>query len=464
MGRALDARAQLSLLLLTSTSLARCVEDKSCEPTSGSGASLLQRTVSSAGAPSGTVPLADDDSRFPNKVEGVSPKEWLTRSILGTAGEPISNSSNRSEAPTVATTNESTNENTNTSSWSIWGAANTNDNFNISSWSIWHTFCKDKDEEHGAGWLGTLSGVLLFILKCTIPAVVESGEFEERMTRVGPLLYGVACQFVISPFCGAFIAWLFKLEYSIGLALVIVTSCPGGSFSNLFCHVFNGDLALSVTMTGMSTFIGIGMLPLNICIYAKLLYGQEVLTVCQWYGIVRSLLTVIVGLSVGYMLSKCLNSRKWRDRFAVIGVTAGLSMFVLMLFVSSNQRKQVAPVWKKPLWLYFVVLAPVVMATLGTVLVSRFGPLQLSPPQRVAVVFEAVYQNTALGAAIMLQVFSFQAAVEAAGIAVLYQVMQGAVLIGFGVCAHFTGWTLVDPKEVPLSVALVSNFQQKSAG
>ena len=46
----------------------------------------------------------------------------------------------------------------------------------------------------------------------------------------------------------------------------------GGSYSNLWCSLFNADLALSVAMTTVSTIMSLVMLPLNLLIYINLTY------------------------------------------------------------------------------------------------------------------------------------------------------------------------------------------------
>lgn len=59
-----------------------------------------------------------------------------------------------------------------------------------------------------------------------------------------------------------------------------------GSYSNLWCSLFNADLALSVAMTTASTVVSALMLPLNLLFYLSLIYNesgaQKVLGVCFW--------------------------------------------------------------------------------------------------------------------------------------------------------------------------------------
>jgi len=55
-----------------------------------------------------------------------------------------------------------------------------------------------------------------------------------------------------------------QLPAAQGITLIVVTSSPGGSYSNWWCSLFNASLALSVTMTAISTILSVVMLPANL--------------------------------------------------------------------------------------------------------------------------------------------------------------------------------------------------------
>lgn len=315
---------------------------------------------------------------------------------------------------------------------------------------------------HSLGWMSVTSYALLFALKVSLAASLDTSEFGKRLYRKWPILFGVACQFVVSPACGALIAWLLGIGFMPGVVLLVVTSCPGGCFSNWLCQLVNGDLAMSVAMTGCSTLVGMVMLPANIFIYTRLIYSKQVLTLQQWCGVVGSVVTVFSALIVGLLLSRCLASHKWRQRFSNLGTVCGLLLFLFSVFESSNPRTTTVPLWRRTTSFYLSVLLPVVMTTAIVVVLSSVDYLGLEPPERVAVVIEAVYQNTALGATMAIQMFPGQHLGDAIGLVVLYQLSQGAILTVFGVCAHYSHWTLVSPCETSLWEALVGNFQHRA--
>jgi len=87
----------------------------------------------------------------------------------------------------------------------------------------------------------------------------------EDFKRVGKMpskvLLGVCLQYTVMPILGFSLGYLFHLpkEYAVGLCLV--ASCPGGTASNVICYIANLDVALSVTMTTVSTLLAVVMTP-----------------------------------------------------------------------------------------------------------------------------------------------------------------------------------------------------------
>ena len=55
------------------------------------------------------------------------------------------------------------------------------------------------------------------------------------------------------------------------LGLFVLGTCPGGTGSNFWTLLLNGDINLSITMTFVSTVAALGMMPLWIFLMAPLL-------------------------------------------------------------------------------------------------------------------------------------------------------------------------------------------------
>jgi BASS family bile acid:Na+ symporter len=68
-----------------------------------------------------------------------------------------------------------------------------------------------------------------------------------------PIFTGLAFQFSVMPFVGYFIAKSFGFDGEIAAGIVLIGSVSGGVASNLMVYLARGNVALSVTMTFVST-------------------------------------------------------------------------------------------------------------------------------------------------------------------------------------------------------------------
>jgi bile acid:Na+ symporter, BASS family len=85
--------------------------------------------------------------------------------------------------------------------------------------------------------------------------------------RPGLIGLGVLLQFLIMPFAAWAIARALGLSPALTAGLVLVGASPGGTASNVVCYLARGDLALSVTLTTVSTVLAVVATPLLTLLY-----------------------------------------------------------------------------------------------------------------------------------------------------------------------------------------------------
>ncbi len=77
------------------------------------------------------------------------------------------------------------------------------------------------------------------------------------------------------------------------------------------------DLALSVTMTAISTIVAIVMLPLNLMIYSKLAFNQadnDFVNIIDFGPLFTSLIVVFAAISLGIVATDKIDSHKFNVR------------------------------------------------------------------------------------------------------------------------------------------------------
>lgn len=93
-----------------------------------------------------------------------------------------------------------------------------------------------------------------------------------KMVLSQPLgtLAGVLSQFLILPFLTFLIIWLLEPQPSFALGMMMVAACPGGNISNFFSALAKGNIALSVSLTAISSVLAIFMTPINLTFWASM--------------------------------------------------------------------------------------------------------------------------------------------------------------------------------------------------
>lgn len=103
----------------------------------------------------------------------------------------------------------------------------------------------------GVAVLSLLLGVVMFGMGTTL----DLKDFALVLKRPLDVFIGACAQFVIMPGLAYLIASAFNLDPALTAGVVLVGTCPGGTSSNVITFMSKGDVALSVTMTSVSTVL-----------------------------------------------------------------------------------------------------------------------------------------------------------------------------------------------------------------
>jgi ACR3 family arsenite efflux pump ArsB len=101
-----------------------------------------------------------------------------------------------------------------------------------------------------------LSNVFLFFLIFGLSATVDMKNMKRQLTNKFAIGCGVAMQFLIMPFLGFLAVVALRengLTEAMGITLLVVTSSPGGSYSNWWCSTFNGKWTCRFIISKRST-------------------------------------------------------------------------------------------------------------------------------------------------------------------------------------------------------------------
>ena len=300
--------------------------------------------------------------------------------------------------------------------------------------------------------LGELAAsVLLFCLVFGMSATVEMKSLKKQIRNRTALLIGVVMQFLVLPFVGFCVVKILQLPSTYGVTLLVITSSPGGSYSNWWCSLFNAELALSVTMTTISTLLSVVMLPVNLILYTRWTYSEDVVGSLDWSALILSLIVVISGIGGGLYSSYRAEQRGDKARFHKtanrLGNVAGILLVILSVVISStgNNDHHKASLWDQDARFYIGVALPAILGLLLAVKMSSH--YELEKPERVAVAVEACYQNTGIATSVAISLYDGDDLATAIGVPLYYGIVEAVLLAFFCMVCWKMGWTKAPPEE-----------------
>lgn len=102
---------------------------------------------------------------------------------------------------------------------------------------------------------------ILIVLMFQLGIELDRQAFAGVFRRPAAVVAGLAGQLLVLPLIAFGVALAFRLPPVWFMGLMLIACCPGGSSSNVFSMLAKGDVALSVTLTALSSVITLFTIP-----------------------------------------------------------------------------------------------------------------------------------------------------------------------------------------------------------
>lgn len=144
-------------------------------------------------------------------------------------------------------------------------------------------------------WITYGLGVIMLGMGITLAPV----DFTRVLQMPGWVAAGVTLQYTVMPLAGWSIAKLLQLPDAYAVGLILVACCPGGTASNVISYLARANVALSVTLTTLTTIMAVAMTP---WLTAQLAGSR--MEVDAWGLFVSCLQVVLVPVAAGVALNR----------------------------------------------------------------------------------------------------------------------------------------------------------------
>ena len=275
---------------------------------------------------------------------------------------------------------------------------------------------------------------ILVLLMFDLGLTLRPADFRLVMERPKAVLAGFVGQIVLLPLIGLAIGYGFQMEAVFFLGVMLIACSPGGSSSNVFSMLAGGDVALSVSLTMLSSIVTLFTGPL-VMSYATGLVGEnQSITLPVGNLLVQNLVLMLVPIVIGLAVAM------WRAELArrMHGVLKKLAFPALILLATIffiQNRETIVREFPR-LGLAMTVLILVAMAAGG--LLSRL--MGLSGRERRTIIIEIGMQNAAQAISIASSPFVFGNDVMAIP-AIVYALMMNVILLTYVAVSKAKGAT-----------------------
>lgn len=261
---------------------------------------------------------------------------------------------------------------------------------------------------------------LLVIIMFGMGLTLRPMDFGRAVSRWPLVLLGLCLQYGLMPLAAWVIAAVLNLDTPLALGMILVGSVAGGTASNVICFLAGGDVALSITLTAVSTLVAVVATPLLTWLYAgtgvAVPVGPMLASIAQ---------IVVLPVVAGMLINHALGER-WanRDGWCALGSAAAIGI-VIAIIVALNADAIAT--------LGALVLVAVILHNI-TGLMAGYAITRAVTGDSIAartVAIEVGMQNSGLAVALAQQYFSASAALPGAVFSVWHNIS------GAGLAAWF---------------------------
>ena len=265
---------------------------------------------------------------------------------------------------------------------------------------------------------------ILIILMFLLGTDLNKKSFTDVARNPRAVVIGMIGQIILLPLIAFALAWILNLPPVYFMGLVLIACCPGGSSSNVFSMLAKGDVALSVTLTAISSIITLFTIPVIMEFVARFVSEQSGVEVNLPFGrlIVQNIVLLFVPLFIGIMFRHYLPgpAAKVNKVLSKLAVPALMTLALVFFLQNTQAIKENIAV------LGLTVTALILLAMLCSSTLSRMT--KSGTAVRRTIVIEVGMQNAAQAIAIASSPFIFNSG-EMAIPAIIYALLMNVILL-----------------------------------
>lgn len=265
---------------------------------------------------------------------------------------------------------------------------------------------------------------ILTLLMFDLGLTLSPKDFVLVAKRPKAAIAGLCGQLIILPIVAFALATALQLPPYYFIGIVLIACCPGGSSSNIFSLLAKGDVALSVSLTAVSSIVTLFTIPV-IMQFTTSAVGEAVgislpIGNLLAQNIVTMLLPILIGIGVRHMWQ---STAEKIERVLTKCAFPALMLVIVLFYIQHKDTILNASAT--------ILLSPLALILLSVTIAGVAGIIiKLNEKEKRTIIIEVGMQNAAQAIAIASSPFIFNNDIIATP-AIIYSLMMNLVLLTY---------------------------------
>ncbi len=271
---------------------------------------------------------------------------------------------------------------------------------------------------------------ILTLLMFDLGLTLQPSDFVLIAKRPRAIFVGLVGQLILLPLIAWCVASIFSLPPLFYIGVMLIACCPGGSSSNVFSMLAKGDVALSVSLTALSSIITLVTVPLIMQWTTMSVGAAQGIQLPVFNLLMQNVFTMLLPIVLGILFRKYLPKAASKTERVLSKIAFPALMLLAGIFFVQHYNTIVDNFSLLGMCVGLMLIVAVLVAGAS----SRI--LRLNGQERRTIVIEVGMQNAAQAIAVASSPFIFNDG-RIAIPAIIYALLMNVVLLTYvGVLKH----------------------------
>ncbi|KDN95162.1 bile acid:sodium symporter family protein [Hydrogenovibrio marinus] len=264
-------------------------------------------------------------------------------------------------------------------------------------------------------WITPLLALIMFSMGLTL----HWQDFQRVLSEKRVVMLGVAIQFIVMPLAALLLSKAMNFSPELTAGMMLVGTTAGGTASNVIVYLIGGRVALSISMTLVSTLLAVALMPL-----LTWLYLNQMITVPAGKMLSSLLMIVLLPVVLGMLVMHFLKTKllSVQPFLPLVSMTSIVLIIAIVVALNHDRMSTVGVA------IIFAVILHNLIGLASGYSITRLLGYDVQTSRTVAI--EVGMQNSGLSVALALKYFSPVSALPGALFSIWHN-LSGSLLAAF---------------------------------